>query len=73
MFPLNTGSLPSGGQPTTSAANQQTVGLLGNQPTAPMAAMGVVDGSTLNSTAPSSSTTNPNVANMVKALKGGAQ
>lgn len=66
MFPQN--GPQTGNQFTTSAINQQNNSLLGApqfQPTT-----NVVDG-LFNNTAPQSSTTNPNVAGMVKALKGG--
>lgn len=52
---------------TTSAMQQQSNSLLGQTPFQPM--MGGAD--LHNNTAPQSSTTNPAVANMVKALKGG--
>ena len=55
---------------TTSSVLQQNTGLLGNPPIGANT-MPTVDAGVINSTAPQSSTTNPAVATMVKALKGG--
>lgn len=67
MFP-QTGGPQTGNQPTTSAILQQNTSLLGN-PQIQSAAPPIAP--VINSTAPGSSTTNPQVAGMVKALKGG--
>lgn len=56
----------TGNQFTTSAINQQNNGLLG----APQFQSALNNQIPTNSTAPSSSTTNPQVASMIKALKG---
>jgi hypothetical protein len=56
---------------TTSSILQQNTGLLGNTPFSGGAAP-AFDPGVLNSTAPQSSSTNPAVAHMVQALKGGA-
>ena len=56
----------TGNQPTTSSINQQNNGLLGN----PQIQYAASNPFPMNSTAPTSSTTNPQVANMIKALKG---
>ncbi len=56
---------------TTSTALQQNNSLLGNPQFQSGGAQPTMDAGVLNSTAPQSSTTNPAVANMVHALKGG--
>lgn len=69
MFPQNSPAQngpQTGNQFTTSAINQQNNGLLG----APQMQFNASNPIPMNSTAPSSSTTNPQVANMIKALKG---
>lgn len=71
MFPQFSGG--TGGGFNTSSVLQQNTSLLGN-PQIQSTSMPAFDPGNLgNSTAPQSSTTNPNVANMVKALKGSAQ
>ena len=55
--------------PTTSSMVQQNTGLLGAPPVqTTVMAQGIP--SFINNTAPASSTTNPMIASMVKALKG---
>ena len=66
MFPDNNGL--QDGFPT-AAVNQQNVALLGN-PQAQSVGMPQFDPGAMNTTAPLSSFTNSNVANMVQALKG---
>lgn len=66
MFPDSNGL--QGGFPTPSI-NQQNVALLGN-PQAQSVGMPAFDPSAMNTTAPLSSFSNSNVANMVQALKG---
>ena len=76
MFPQNQGGPQTGNGFPTSAALQQNVSLLGNSPTQAASNFGGMpsfDPSILNTTAPGSSTLNPGVASMVKALKGPAQ
>lgn len=67
MLQQNIGGPTTGNQPTTSSIIQQNTGLLGT-PQVP-AAPPISDLS--NNTAPLSSTTDPNTAAIVKALKGG--
>lgn len=69
MFPqFSPGNGPQTGNGyTTSAMVQQSNGLLGQSPFQTQMNMPSIH----NSTAPMSSTTNPGVMNMVKALKGG--
>lgn len=71
MFPQNSGGPQTGGQFTTSSILQQNNSLLGNpQGAQAVTSMPMFNPGLGNSTAPASSTTNPNVANMVAALKG---
>lgn len=74
MFPLlgpqQTGPQTGNGF-SPPAALQQNAGLLGNNPI--QAASNSPYSSVGNSTAPQSSTSDPNVASMVKALKGSTQ
>lgn len=72
MLPQDVGGLSSGGFNTT-ALNQQFNSLLGNPQIKSSSGMPSFDPGMLNMTAPQSSATNPNVANMVAALKGDAQ
>jgi hypothetical protein len=67
MFPDNAGMQGDGF--VTSAVNQQNTSLLGN-PQVQSVGMPAFDPSAMNTTAPLSSFSNPNVANMVQALKG---
>lgn len=69
MFGADIGSPQLGN--SASAINQQNVQLLGNQQGQPPGGQyPIFDPGVINSTAPTSSTTNPSVANMVQALKG---
>jgi hypothetical protein len=70
---MQTGGLQTGNEFPTSATIQQNTSLLGSPQiqSQTQGAFPTFNTGMLNSTAPSSSTTNPNVANMVKALRGG--
>ena len=68
MFPFD-GGPQTGNQFTTSAVNQQNTQLLGNPQGNPVQQQPPLDPQALNSTAFQS---NPNVTNVVKALKGSA-
>jgi hypothetical protein len=70
MFPSTN---PQIDQFTTSAPIAQNTSLLGNPQFGTTQNSLPVDAGLANSTAPASSTTNPGVANMIKALKGGVQ
>ena len=70
MFPQAQNGPTTGNQPPTSAFVQQNNSLLGNSPfQSNMATPAGISGLS-NSTAPGSSTTDPNVMAMIKALKG---
>lgn len=69
MFGADVGAPQLGN--SASAFNQQSVQLLGNQQgQSQPGQFPNFDPGVINSTSPSSSTTNPSVANMVQALKG---
>ena len=75
MFPeaQNLNGPATGNQPTTSSIVQQNTSLLGNPQFQPnYSGLPSNDPGFLNNTAPQSSTTNPAIASMVKALKGGS-
>jgi hypothetical protein len=72
MFPQDISGPTTGNQPTTSSIVQQNNSLLGNPQFQATQATPPNISSIANSTAPGSSTTDPHVAAIVKALKGTA-
>ncbi len=68
---LQTGGPQTGNEFPTSSIIQQNNQLLGNPQIQSAALLPTSDPGSFNTTAPQSSFTNPGVANMVKALKGG--